>query len=330
MQSVCLAASSVKDFRYSRLKLSAEENYLHMEISVNHKQEKYELQINPNNKKQLILTIFNARLKNDNLRKVKLDGEFADDIKFSEEGNNVKAYISLPTNAAETNYKAYMLDKNKYHRGSSILAVDISKKPAVKHQVSLAAIAGHTIVIDPGHGGSDSGAVGPDGIMEKTVTLAIAKKVDKILRDNGAIVVMTRTTDKDVYGPDATDVQELQARVNVAERTKETDIFLSIHANSFVSPSAHGTATYYYSSSVRGKKLAGFVQNELIAADGLTNRGISPANFYVLKHSSVPAILIETAFISNYKEEQLLTEDNFQMILAQAICRGINKYFQSN
>ena len=331
LQTVCMASAKIEGFRYNTLFSSSETQFLHMEISLNHKVKKYEVHINPDNKKQLIVTIPNTKLKNNNLETRDLDGEFASKIAMAEDDSNIKAVISLPYNAHYAAYKTYMVDNDKRHRSTPVLAIDISKNnTAANAGISLAAVKGHTIVIDPGHGGSDSGAVGPDGIMEKTVTLAIAKTVDNILSANGAKVVMTRTNDRDVYAPNATAVEELQARVDIGENIRNTDVFMSIHANSFINNAAHGTETFYYGGSDRGKILASFVQDELIKATNLADRGISTANFYVIKHSSMPAILVETAFISNYKEEHLLNDDAFQMIMAQAICRGIDKYFQNN
>lgn len=331
-QAVCLAGSfSPDDFRYSVLRSSSVTNYLHMEFRLSDKNTKYTLQVNPENKRELFLTISDTKLKHNNLKQTTLDGEFADKISFKDDGANIKAVISLPYDADQADYKAYMADNNKSKSGNNVLAVDISKKEVQKSvSPSLQAVAGHVIVIDPGHGGSDSGAVGPDGIMEKNVTLAVAQKVYNILVNNGATVIMTRTTDRDVYAPDASAVDELQARVNVGEFTRGTDIFLSIHANSFSSPSANGTGTYYYQYSPQGERLASLMQEEMINANGLTDRGTAAANFYVLKHTSMPSALIELAFISNYQEEQLLNSDDFQEMMAEAICRGISRYFQGS
>jgi len=331
LQTVCMASARIEGFRYNTLFSSAQAQFLHIEISLNQKVSKYDVHIDPDNKKQLIVTIPNTKLKNNDLEMRNLDGKIANKIALSEDQHNIKAVISLPYNASYAEYKTYMVDKDKRHRKTPVLAIDIAKEPAINNTTSsLRSLRGHTIVIDPGHGGSDSGAVGPDGIMEKTVTLAIAKKVDKILSDNGAKVVMTRTTDRDVYAPNDTAVEELQARVDVGENAGNADIFMSIHANSFINDTAHGTETFYYNGSDNGKNLASFVQDELVKATNLADRGISTANFYVIKHSSMPAILIETAFISNNTEEQLLNDETFQTTIAQAICRGIAKYFQNN
>ena len=105
-------------------------------------------------------------------------------------------------------------------------------------------------------------------------------------------------------------------------------VFLSIHCNSFSSSSANGSQTFYYPKSDQDAQLAQDIQDELIAADGLRDRGISEANFYVVKHSDVPAALVELAFISNYNEEGLLNSPEFQDKIALAIAKGLGRFFQ--
>ena len=187
-----------------------------------------------------------------------------------------------------------------------------------------------TVVIDPGHGGSDTGAVGPTGVTEASVTLAVSKDLQSILENSGARVTMTRNKDVDVYGPNASDRQELQARVNVGEYTPGAELFVSIHCNAFSNPASHGMETYYYAGSPRGERIATLVNEELEKAGGLFNRGVKTANFYVIKHSSMPATLAELAFITNAREEQLLSNAQYQMKLAEAIARAIGRYFSGN
>ena len=184
------------------------------------------------------------------------------------------------------------------------------------------------ITIDPGHGGSDSGAVGPNGYTEKEGAFAISQKVASILNQSGAKVVMTRDSDVDVYGPNSSARNELQARVDVGNNAN-SDIFVSIHCNAFVNPAANGTQTFYYGSSYQGQRLAQSIQEKMIEANGLRDRGISTCNFYVVKHSYMPAVLIETAFITNYDEEALLSDDEWQTTMAKAIAEGINEYFSN-
>ena len=183
------------------------------------------------------------------------------------------------------------------------------------------------VVIDAGHGGSDKGAIGPHGVTEKSVTLAVALKTEKLLTDSGAKVVMTRKTDVDVASPSASDAQELQARVNKAPRN--ADIFISIHCNAFTNPNTNGMETFYYGGSVQGRRLAELLNEELLRYGGRNNRGVKSANFYVLKHSSCPASLIELAFVTNPTEESLLADDEYQNQLAQAIASAVKKYFNN-
>ena len=186
------------------------------------------------------------------------------------------------------------------------------------------------IVIDPGHGGNDAGAIGPTGVMEKNVTLNVALELEKLLKVEGAKVIMTRKTDKTVSakGADASDIEELQARCDVANEAK-ADIFLSIHADSFTKPEAKGTTAYYYSQSEDGKgqKLAEAIRSALCEQIRAPSRGTKPCNFYVVRHCDMPAVLIELAFISNAEEEQLLNSEDGILKAAQGILDGIEDYF---
>ena len=185
-----------------------------------------------------------------------------------------------------------------------------------------------SVVIDAGHGGSDSGAVGPNGVMEKTVTLDVAKKVQRLLNEAGKEVVMTRWSDVDVSWAGASNGQELQARVD--RIPPGAALFVSIHCNAFSNPATNGMETYYYWGSSEGQRLATLLNEELENFGGRPNRGVKGANFYVLKHSNVPASLIELAFVTNPEEEYLLSDDNYQEQLAQAITRGIKRYLGTN
>ncbi len=237
-----------------------------------------------------------------------------------------KLQLEFDRPAEEVDYKIYTLPAEKKAKKKYRLVIDINKS-GKKASGTTKGVKGRTIVLDPGHGGSDAGAIGPTGLTEKEVTLAVARKTRDILKNSGAKVVMTRDTDKDVYGVNASARQELQARVNVSLGVPETDVFVSIHCNAFSSPSAHGTESYHFHGSRNGQRLAEMLNEELLAAGGLMDRGVKGANFYVLKHSAVPASLVELAFISNYKEEKLLADDAFQSKLAMAIAKGIGRYF---
>ncbi|NMM64764.1 N-acetylmuramoyl-L-alanine amidase [Clostridium sp. P21] len=178
------------------------------------------------------------------------------------------------------------------------------------------------VALDPGHGGYDSGAVGPTGVLEKDVNLAITLKVGKILQDNGIDVVYTRTSDNVSWPSDVG--QDLQKRSDIANN-EGVQYFVCVHANSADAPSANGTETYYMEGSTVGEKLAKSIQQELANALGLQDRGIKTAGYYVLKNTNAPAVLTEVAFISNPNEEKLLNSDSFQNKAAKAIATGILK-----
>ena len=179
--------------------------------------------------------------------------------------------------------------------------------------------AKYKIVLDPGHGGYDPGAVGPTGVMEKTVNLAIALKAGAVLTKNGVETIYTRKSDIVSWTSNVT--QNLQAICNISNNAKP-NYFVSIHANSGVA-SASGTETYTYAGSASATKLAQAIQTEIVKATGSTNRGIRTENYYVLKHMDATSILIETGFISNIVQERLLNSSAYQTKVANAIAKGI-------
>ena len=277
-------------------------------------------------RKQLIITLPHTekgRVKN----LIRLKNEFAREVKFSEVGENVQIVIDLLKPPSAGTYKISTLPAERRKKKPARVIVELTNDSWGAADATPG-IKGKTIVVDAGHGGSDSGAVGPTGAMEKTVTLAVAKKVQNLLTNSGARVIMTRSRDVDVYAPNATDKQELQARCNVANRDNRTALFLSIHCNAFSSPSANGTETYYCAGSQKGYAFAKYLNEELAQAGGLFNRGVKTANNYVLRHTNMPASLIEIGFITNPQEERLLRSDAYQNKLANAIVKGIARYFK--
>jgi N-acetylmuramoyl-L-alanine amidase/type II secretory pathway predicted ATPase ExeA len=218
------------------------------------------------------------------------------------------------------------------------------------------------IAIDPGHGGYDTGAMGPHGLMEKNLCLDVALRLGRLIQENvaGAEVIYTRTTDKYV---------SLEDRTAVANRA-HADLFISIHANSSDSPAARGVETYYLSllaspESMRlatrenalaesslhdlpelirkitrnakiaeSKLLAQDIQNALAArlelvSRGETNRGVKRAPFIVLTGADMPAVLSEISFISNANDESLLLESSQRQRVAESLYHGIETYLDS-
>lgn len=322
--NISLAKSSVNVEKISHNLMTSEQGdtYLHIEINTNREVKNFSIQENPNNKYQLIFNIEDVQISNIS-RQEKLDGNIAKKVFLQEKKDTVQGKIYLQEEV-NNNYKIYSLGK----KGIAIDIFNSVVNTPVASDVALSNVKNKIITIDPGHGGSDSGAVGPNGYTEKEGTFAISQKVASILNQSGAKVVMTRDSDVDVYGPNASARNELQARVDVGNNAN-SDIFVSIHCNAFVNPAANGTQTFYYGSSYQGQRLAQSIQEKMIEANGLRDRGISTCNFYVVKHSYMPAVLIETAFITNYDEEALLSDDEWQTTMAKAIAEGINEYFSN-
>lgn len=191
-------------------------------------------------------------------------------------------------------------------------------------------IRGKRITLDAGHGGTDPGTHGLiTGTFEKDVTLPITKKVKALLEKKGAIVYMTRTTDVDVYGPDATDAEELQARVDVAENS-HSDMFISIHINASENTSVGGFSTYYYPKTKYDIQVAQCIQNQLMKSADVDDLGVRFANFYVNKRSTMPGALVECLFLTNAREEKLLISDWFQNKVANAIADGIEDFYNQH
>lgn len=209
--------------------------------------------------------------------------------------------------------KLRQLSSNRENRANSTwLAIYLKKRG--ENQVSK-----KKVCIDPGHGGTDSGAVGQNGAKEKDVVLQIGLMVKAALERNGIDVVMTR--EKDI----ASGKLVIADRCRIANNAG-VDYLVSIHANADGDrddKTGFGTETWAYSTTSAGYPLAKAVQRELIAANGLTDRGVKAKAWDILKGTKAPAILAETAFINNSAEERLLTDAAFQRLTAEAIAKGI-------
>jgi N-acetylmuramoyl-L-alanine amidase len=221
-----------------------------------------------------------------------------------------------------------------------------------------------TVVIDPGHGGMETGAKGKNGTLEKDITLAIALKLKALIEKNMAFrVVLTRDKDTDV---------PVETRSSIANNQK-ADVFISIHINGSRQQSAEGSETFFLSTGAtpdeetrrlaylennssriadhvdktsedeikmilwdmaqtayirQSSQLADMIQAELNTLLGTRNRGVKQAPFKVLTGVACPAVLIEAGFISTPREEKKIASDEFQMGVAEAIYLGLVKYLQ--
>jgi len=178
--------------------------------------------------------------------------------------------------------------------------------------------SGITVVIDPGHGGGDPGAVGIGGLQEKEVTLAVSQQVVALLKQKGVNAILTRSNDQEI---------ELEPRVQFAERAN-ADVFVSIHANAFTASrtDVSGIETYYYSGS--GQSLARSIQSNLLKELGARDRGVKQANFYVIKYTDMPAALVEIGFVTGAEDAARLSSATGRSKIAQAIARAILEYVQ--
>ncbi|MDP9111245.1 MAG: N-acetylmuramoyl-L-alanine amidase family protein [Candidatus Eremiobacteraeota bacterium] len=178
------------------------------------------------------------------------------------------------------------------------------------------------IVIDPGHGGTDPGTV-RGGSSEKALALDMSRRLRDVLVARGWQVIMTHETDRDVYGPNASDRAELQARDDVANNAGAR-MFVSVHVNGFMNSGPHGTTSYYSKSS--DIPLAQAVQRRLSESLGTSDDGIVKSKLYVTLHALMPAVLVETAFISNPDDLAKLTSPAWREKVARAIADGIADY----
>jgi len=182
------------------------------------------------------------------------------------------------------------------------------------------ALAGKRIVVDPGHGGHDPGAAaspGPPlcGPVEKDIVLDIGLRLAALLKAEGAQVTLTR--DDDTY-------VSLQERAALANRLK-ADAFVSLHCNSCDRPNTlRGTSVYF--DHDHSARLAGIVQQQLVAALGTEDKGVRNANFAVIRRTQMPGILVETAFINYDKDREGLLHPNFRERAARAITEGLKRF----
>jgi N-acetylmuramoyl-L-alanine amidase len=176
------------------------------------------------------------------------------------------------------------------------------------------------VMLDPGHGGADPGAVGIEGLEEKGVVLSVAHQVRAILRQRGITVEMSRDQDQTV---------DLQSRVDLAE-TARASLFVSIHANAvnMQRPEVNGVETYYFSD--HSLPLANLLHRRVLGSLRMNDRGVRQARFFVLRRTSMPSALIEIGFVTGATDAPQLRNLQWQAQMAQAIAQGILEYLQGN
>lgn len=196
-------------------------------------------------------------------------------------------------------------------------------------------LSGKIFVIDPGHGGLDGGAESRGGIQEKEIALNIAMHLRDYLNEAGALVIMTRETDKDLAdfntkGLSRRKLEDLQNRVSLANKSL-ADFFISIHLNSIPSEKWHGAQTFYYTLREENERMAKAIQKQLVSNLKNTDRVPLPKNdVLVLKYVEMPSVMVEVGFLSNPKEAGLLNTKEYQKKIAFAIYQGMLEYYSGN
>lgn len=190
----------------------------------------------------------------------------------------------------------------------------------------------YVVMLDPGHGGYDPGAVSSHGVYEKAINLQIAQKVGEMLRPSGIEVFLTREEDID-YAPNGVKGKttkkhiDLNHRIEMANEEK-ADIFVSLHVNATVTGQNSGAETFYHYKSESGKRLAELIQQELIKINGMNRRIAKPGDFYIVKNTSMPSVIVEVGYLSSAKEQKKLQQTWYQEQLSRAIAKGIANYFE--
>lgn len=181
------------------------------------------------------------------------------------------------------------------------------------------------VVLDAGHGGFDPGKVGVNGANEKDINLAIMDKLQTFLEQGGATVFVTRATDEALGSSKNEDMRERKVIAN----ENNGDLLISIHQNAFTSSSVRGSQVFYHKNSQQGELLAEKIQENLKKyVDNDNAREIKPNDdYYILRTTEIPAVLVECGFISNPQEEMLLNDPVYQEKIAWGIYVGILEYF---
>ena len=185
------------------------------------------------------------------------------------------------------------------------------------------------IIIDCGHGGDDPGMIGVDNLKEKDINLAISLKLRDCLKKAGYQVVMTREEDKGLYDAESSNkkAQDMQRRCEMIAGY-EPVLTVSIHQNSYPDASVKGPQVFYYEDSLEGEKLAVCIQEKLNEKLEIERPRVPKGNnsYYLLKKSKGILNIVECGFLTNPEEAKLLTEENYQKKVAQAIADGIGEY----
>ena len=214
----------------------------------------------------------------------------------------------------------------------SMCFINLLIEPEVKETVALP-VSNKVIVVDAGHGNPDGGAVSKNGVSESDINLKIALKLQNLLEQSGATVILTRSDENGIYDVDKTTlkqkkISDIKNRVKIGN-SSSADIFISIHLNKIPEEQYSGWQTFYKKNNEEGKKLSTEIQSNLTEAIQKENNRVAKEidNVYIVKNVEIPLTIVECGFLSNTEEEKELQEDNYQNRLAWGIYNGIMDYF---
>ena len=187
------------------------------------------------------------------------------------------------------------------------------------------------IILDAGHGGSDPGKVGVNGVLEKDINLSIVKKVQILLEKEGITVYLTRDSDKRVSqsGEEFSKSEDMKERVKLINKINP-QLVVSVHQNSYPSEEVKGGQVFYYQTSEESKRYAEILQEAIRTVDANNNRQAKGNDtYYLLKKTKIPTIIVECGFLSNWEEAEKLSKETYQEEMAQAIVNGIKSCLES-
>lgn len=187
----------------------------------------------------------------------------------------------------------------------------------------------YTIVVDAGHGGRDDGCSGKNGTKESEINLKIAKVLKNNLETLGIRVVMTRSDGNGLYSSNATNFKQsdMDKRMEII-RSAKPDMVISIHQNSYTDESLRGAQAFYQENDETSKGFAESIQSQLINILNTPRLESNKGDYYILKESELPAVIVECGYLTNAEEEKLLNTEDYQNKVAYAIMCGVVKYFE--
>jgi len=186
-------------------------------------------------------------------------------------------------------------------------------------------VSSKVVLIDAGHGGVDTGKIAEDGTNEKDINLAIALRLQQFLEQGGSQVILTRAEDEALGDTKSRDMQGRRALAN----EEKADILISIHQNAYSDERAQGAIVFYYEGSDNSQRLALYIQEELKSFLEPASKHAARSNdtYFILRRTSIPAVIVECGFLTNYNERNRLKTEEYQDKVAWAIYQGVVRYF---